>query len=377
MRVEHFVEIDGRRMRLGFTTGTCAALAAGVAARALLSGFFPEEASLITPKGIEVVAEILFPELREGRAACAVRKDAGDDPDVTDGALVQVTVAMRDEPGILIDGGAGVGRVTRPGLDQPVGEAAINSGPRAMIAREVESASREFAYAGGWTVTVAIPGGKDIAKRTFNPELGIVGGLSVIGTSGIVEPMSTRAVVDTFKAEFSMLRAEGETRVLVTPGNYGGAFVRDNHVLSRWPRVKIANYVGEAVDAAAGCGFTDLMLVGHVGKLVKVAGGIMDTHSRVADCRLEMIALQAALAGCDGQKLRTILACTTVDAALDEVSPEMRPVILDALVERMEMYVNRRAKGRLACGVVAFSTAHQLFSTGAGALRLLKNMENG
>lgn len=377
MRAQHYVLVDGRRMRLGFTTGTCAALAAGAAVRALLSGRLPEEAVLTTPKGIKVSTEILLPEMGEDFAACSVRKDAGDDPDVTDGALVRVSVAKRADPGVRIDGGEGVGRVTRPGLDQPVGWAAINSGPRAMITREVEKASREFAYGGGWTVTVAIPGGEDIAKRTFNPELGIVGGLSVIGTSGIVEPMSTRAVVDTFKAEFSMLRAEGETRVLVTPGNYGGAFVREHLALSRWPRVKIANFVGEAVDAAADHGFSELLLVGHVGKLVKVAGGVMDTHSRVADCRLELVALQAALAGCDVKTLRAVLACATVDAALDEVTPEARPAILDGLVERMEMYVARRARGRLACGAAAFSTAHALFSTGAGALELLKNMENG
>ena len=195
MAFEHYVQSGGKRLRCGFTTGTCAALAAAGAARLLLTGKAPETVSLVTPKGISVEVPLEQCAWTESRAVCAVRKDAGDDIDVTDGLLIFAAVEFSREPGIAIDGGEGVGRVTKPGLDQPVGAAAINHVPRQMIRAALEDVCGALCCQRGLRVTISVPGGAEIAAKTFNPNLGIVGGISILGTSGIVEPMSMQAPV--------------------------------------------------------------------------------------------------------------------------------------------------------------------------------------
>ncbi|MCD8139938.1 MAG: cobalt-precorrin-5B (C(1))-methyltransferase CbiD [Planctomycetaceae bacterium] len=375
MRLNHFTEIDGRQLRFGYTTGTCAALAAAAAARMLLTGVAPETVSLVTPKGIPVTVDTVAPELRDDAAVCGVRKDAGDDPDVTDGLVVVATVRRTAGPGISIDGGEGVGRVTRPGLDQPVGAAAINSGPRRMIVRELVQVAAEHGYGGGWSVVIAVPGGDTVAARTFNSELGVVGGLSIIGTSGIVEPMSSRAILDTIRTELKVIRSEGAETVVLTPGNYGEAYVRSHPHLCTWPRVKCSNHIGEAVDAAVGLRFSGVIVAGHVGKMVKLAGGVMDTHSRVADCRLEMVALHAALVGAESRVVRELLGCATVDAALDALGDALRPAVMDAMVERMELYLRRRVRERVPVGALVFSHLYGTLGLGRTAGGLLGDTE--
>lgn len=372
MAFEHFVARAGQSLRLGFTTGTCAALAAGAAARMLLGGKTAVSASLVTPKGIPVETPLHDVSLTGGEASCAVKKDAGDDPDVTDGVLVYATVAKRAGAEIVIDGGDGVGRVTRAGLDQPPGAAAINSVPRKMITQEVDKVRDEFGYDGGLSIVVSIPGGREIAAGTFNPHLGIVGGISVIGTSGIVEPMSTRAVLDTIRVEMNVLREDQAGDIILTPGNYGENFLRGCPELTGRPYVKCSNFIGDALDIAGAMGFSGVLVVGHIGKLIKLSGGIMDTHSRVADCRLELLALHAALAGMDAESIRAVLTAATVDDGLSMLGDGAARVAED-IVQRAEAYVTRRAAGAFRTGVVMFSNRFGLTVASKGAGSLLQS----
>ncbi len=368
-------------MRTGYTTGCCAALAAGAAARMLLSGTAAAEATLRTPAGVRVTVPLRDVFVGADEARCAVVKDAGDDPDATNGVLVFATVRRAAARGVGIDGGPGVGRVTRPGLDQPVGAAAINSVPRRMIAEAVREACEETGCdfnedggGGGFSVVISIPGGEEIAARTFNPRLGIVGGLSVIGTTGIVEPMSTRAVVDTLRAELSMLRAEGADGVILTPGNYGEAFLRDCPAVALRPHAVCSNFVGEALDEAGRLGFGSVLLVGHFGKFVKLAGGVMDTHSRSADCRMELLALGAALAGADAAVVRRVLDAATVDDGLESLGG-LRAAAVAALLARAEAHCARRIGAGADVGVVVFSNRFGLLGRSAGAERILSRWE--
>ena len=214
-----------------------------------------------------------------------------------------------------MDGGKGIGRVTRPGLSCPVGSAAINPVPRAMIEEAVAGVCRECREPCGIKVIISIPDGERLAKKTYNPRLGIEGGLSVLGTSGIVEPMSEKALLHSIELELKMAASAGRRYVLISPGNYGEDFSRKTLGLNTEYSVKCSNYIGETVDFAAQFGFRGLLLVGHAGKLVKLAAGVMNTHSRVADCRMETLAAHAALFGADRQIVRSILDCITTDEA--------------------------------------------------------------
>ncbi len=347
-------EVEAKRLRLGFTTGTAAALAAAAATRFLLGGVRAATESLTTPSGIVVEAEISELQLTpEGGASCQVTKDAGDDPDVTNGLSIVARVWKRDQPGVGVDGGAGVGRVTKAGLDQPVGAAAINSRPRAQIAAAVNRVAGSFAYQGGLAVLLEIPGGEEVAKRTFNPQLGIVGGLSILGTSGIVEPMSTRAVVETMALEMKMHRAGGHGDLLLVPGNYGLGFAQGLtgiaagfSELAGWPKIVSANFFGEAIDLAKREGFRRVLLLGHLGKLIKISGGIMDAHSRVADARLELLALHAALSGADRALLEEVLVEPTVDAGMALIrAAGLGEAVAESILRRIDRYLSRRWGG--------------------------------
>ena len=212
--------VGGKMLRCGYTTGSCAAAAAKAAAAALLTGVFPDAVEIRTPKGPLLTLDVRDPSVSDSGCRCAIQKDSGDDPDITNGVLVYATVA-KTEAGITIDGGEGVGRVTRPGLDQPPGAAAINSVPRQMIRDAVSGVAEGAGYAGGLSVVIDIPDGRRLAQKTFNPHLGIEGGISVLGTSGIVEPMSDEALAESIRVEIRVLAEKQKDAILITLGNYG------------------------------------------------------------------------------------------------------------------------------------------------------------
>ena len=337
-------------MKYGFTTGSCAAAASGAAAYMLLTGKTKTDITVETPSGRIFKAAILDIKRSENSVSCAVRKTAGDDPDITDGALIYSEVSIR-ESGFSIDGGKGVGRVTRPGLDQPVGAAAINHVPREMIEKEVREVCSFAGYSGGLKIIISVPEGERLAEKTFNPKLGIAGGISILGTSGIVEPMSERAFIETIRLELKQKRAEGERRAVISPGNYGREFMKKSYGFDLDRSVKCGNFIGLTVDMAKEEGFAELLLVGHIGKLIKVAGGIMNTHSREADCRMEILASLGLLCGADGGTARSILRCALTDEAveiLDEAG--IKQAVMNMAVERICGNLERRTeKMKIEC----------------------------
>ena len=356
-------------MRYGFTTGSCAAAASKAAAYMLLSGRKKKKITIETPKGIPYTAELLEICRGEGEVSCAVRKDGGDDPDVTSGALIgaKVTYGRTDEFQITVEGGHGVGRVTRPGLDQPVGNAAINHVPREMIVREVTQVCQLLDYKGTLEIEIFVPEGEELAAHTFNPRLGITGGISILGTSGIVEPMSSRALLDTIRVELRQRRALGFDYVAVSPGNYGLDFMRKRYGYDLDRSVKCSNFIGETVDMAVGEGFHRLLLTGHIGKLIKIAGGIMNTHSREADCRLELLCAFAAKQGVEPELLRAILECTTTSQALQILEKSgRREAVMAYAMERILWYLDRRAQGKLEIDCIMFENEYGELASSKG-----------
>lgn len=349
-------------MRYGFTTGSCAAAAAKAAAYMLLSGRQKNTITIETPKGIPYTAEILEITRGEKAVQCAVRKDGGDDPDITSGALIYAEVSLTDhtrtqatDTRIHIDGGIGVGRVTKPGLDQPVGNAAINHVPREMIAKEVLEVCDLMDYKGNLQVIISVPEGEAIAKQTFNPRLGIVGGISILGTSGIVEPMSNQALLDTIRVELNQRRAEGFDYIAVAPGNYGLDFMKKAYGYDLDKSVKCSNFIGVTIDMAVECGFTRMLLTGHIGKLIKVAGGIMNTHSKEADCRMELLSAFAIHEGAGADVAAKILDCVATEEAvrlLREAGKQQE--VMDYAMERIMFYLNKRAGGRMQIDCIMY-----------------------
>lgn len=357
-KFEHYIRSGRRLLRCGYTTGTCAALGAAGAARLLLTGRAPESVGLRTPMGIVVEVAPRFCRATADGAECAIVKDGGDDVDATTGLPVIATVTLcPDAPRtVTINGGAGVGRVTKPGLDQPVGAAAINHVPRQMITEALLREADAVGYGGGFAVVISIDGGAEAARRTFNPHIGVDGGLSVLGTSGIVEPMSQQALLDTLQLEIHQAALKSR-RLILAPGNYGLDYLA-SHLpeLREIPIVKISNFVGEALDMAAAEQFGELLLVGHVGKLVKLAGGIMNTHSKQADCRTELFCAHAAICGADAATCRALLDAATTDACLDIlVEAGLKAPVMASLLDAVQAHLDRRAAGAFEVGAVLFS----------------------
>ena len=371
MSFEHYIRSGTRLLRCGYTTGTCAALAAAGAVQLLLTGESPAVLCVTTPRGWPVELEPEFCRMEGGTALCTVRKDAGDDPDVTDGMRICAAVT-KTERGIEIDGGTGVGRVTKPGLDQPVGAAAINTVPRRMIRETAEKLCRACGYTGGLQIVISALDGEKIAEKTFNPRLGIVGGISILGSSGVVEPMSERAIVDTTALEIRQAAAGGAGRLILLPGNYGLDYLtRELRELEKVPRAKCSNFIGEAIDAARLEGFGEVLLVGHVGKLIKLAGGIMNTHSKTADCRRELFVCHAALCGADTETCRALMAEVTTEGCLTVLARAgLRERVMESLLYAIQERLSRRA-GEMKIGALLFSSEAGFLGLTEGAAELL------
>ena len=377
MAFEHYIRSGKKLLRCGYTTGTCAALAVQGAAVLLLSGEAPCTLSLDVPGGltVEVTPRSCF--LQDGdTAVCSVEKDAGDDVDMTDGLEIVATVRRADTPGAAIDGGPGVGSVTKPGLDQPVGVAAINRVPRRMIQEQALAVCRTYGYSGGLQFTITVPGGEEIACRTFNPRLGVEDGISILGTSGIVEPMSQQAMIDTIELELRQA-AENNTRLILTPGNYGADFLH----FQGWdalgvPVVKCSNFLGDALDAAAGLTFQEVLLVGHIGKLVKVAGGVMNTHSRYADCRGEIFCAHAALCGANQTLCRALMDAATADACIELLDGTgLRQRVMESILTAIQRHLDCRGEGAYQIGAVLFSNRFGLLGNTKNAKTILRSWQ--
>ena len=369
---EYYVTKNNKRLRCGFTTGTCAAAAAKAAAIAMITGSIPSHVEIDTPKGIRLDLEVTGKFEGQG-AVCTVIKDSGDDPDVTDGMPVCSLVTPIEDEEIIIDGGEGVGRVTRPGLWQQVGEAAINKVPRQMITTELARLREDFDVKGGFRAEVILPRGRELAERTFNPRLGIEGGLSVLGTSGIVEPMSEEAIIESIRLELKQKRNQGKKSIIITPGNYGADFVRELIDIRDEEIVKCSNYVGMTIDILNELEYEEVLFISHIGKFVKVAGGIMNTHSREADSRMEILAAAGIMAGLAREDAARVLSCINTDDGLSVLKEKgfMEPA-MEILADKIDFYLNNRSYGRFKSGAIVFSNRYGILCKCGDADELIK-----
>lgn len=368
--LDHYIQVGQKKLRCGYTTGTCATATALASAMALTQGTAPPVVTVDTPSGIPVDLELLSTERGEDFAISAVLKDSGDDPDITRGARIEGKVSWQNAPGITIQGGQGVGKVTQPGLDQPVGAWAINSVPRAMITQALTPYLPEGDR--GFLVEISIPEGETLAKRTFNPRLGILGGLSILGTSGIVRPMSEEALMDSIRLELSILRARGVEHLILTPGNYGEDFSEKVLCLPPDHTALCSNYIGFAIDCGVQQGFSSLLFVGHLGKLSKVAAGTMQTHSKYADPRREVFCTHAALAGGDRALVTALYGCVTADATIPLLQEAgILEETMVSMAKAMEDHLRHRA-GEMEIGALFFSNHYGILGQTPGAETLVE-----
>ena len=376
---DFYVIKNNKKLRMGYTTGSCAAGAAKGAAEMLLGGSIIREISLMTPKGILLHLELHDITIENNAVTCAVRKQAGDDPDTTDGVLVYAKVEkVSGKREWIVDGGIGVGRVTKPGLSQKVGEAAINPVPRSMICRELEEAADRYQYEGNLKATISVPDGEKIAAKTFNPRLGIKGGISILGTSGIVEPMSEKALVDSIRVEMSQRLAQGENYLLVTPGNYGADYLRAHMDLPFEKNMKCSNYVGETIDMAINMGAKGILFISHIGKFVKVAAGIMNTHSHNADARMETLCAAAIRCGCTLECAREVLDCNTTDEALQVLdSNQILKKTMEEIMRQIQFYLDHHSYHQILLGAVVFSNEYGYLGQTADAGELINKISKG
>ena len=384
---------QGKLMRRGYTTGSCAAAASKAAAVMLLSGEETDSIKLDTPKGIMLTLDILDILRGPGFVRCAIRKDSGDDPDDTNGMLIYATVSFMNaiipeeervmqpqtasveqlDEKVEIWGGIGVGKVTKPGLSCKVGGPAINPVPRKMITQEVLSAMQQFGCEEALRVVISVPDGQAIAPRTFNPRLGIEGGISILGTSGIVEPMSDRALIDTMYTEMDSRKANGDHHLLVFFGNYGADFTRDEMKLDISKAVTCSNFVGELLDYAVLKGFESILIIGHSGKLIKLAQGVMNTHSKYADCRSEFLALQAMFHGASTEIGKEIYQSLTTDEMTKILKREgLFEAVMEEAAKKIDFYMQKRVHGKLKTGAILFSNVYGILGETANAAELLK-----
>ena len=370
-----YVIRENKKLRFGYTTGSCAAAACKAATKILLGKEKMETVELMTPKGILLSLQLEEIKQEESAVICGVRKDGGDDPDTTNGLLIFARVEKCQKPGIQLDGGVGVGRVTRPGLSQEIGEAAINPVPKAMILKVAEEVCQEYDYEGGLKVTIFVPDGEEAAKKTFNPRLGILGGISILGTSGIVEPMSEAALIESIRVEMRQRHAQGEEYILATPGNYGADYLREHMTLPYEKNIKCSNYVGETIDMAVDMGVKGILFVAHIGKFVKIASGIMNTHSHSADARMETIASNAIRAGAPLACAKKILEGTTTDEALDILSEYgFLEKTMEEILSRIQYYLNHRSYSRILLGAVVFNNIYGYLGQTEDAGELIKRI---
>ena len=395
--MNEFVFKNQKKLRCGLTTGTCAAACAQAAMLRLLTGQVLPEVTVRLPESGKNpentrVTLSVYPTEDGG---FATRKDAGDDPDVTNGTEIRAYIQVCDVASVsagafasadgrlYLTGGVGVGRVTKPGLEQAVGQSAINRVPRQMIFDAVQQVLEDFGEEAGaecYLITISVPAGAELAQRTFNPMLGIEGGISILGTTGIVEPMSEAAIVATIETSIRQVLAmeDGDIdrrarRILAVPGNYGQRYVEQQLGLRGVPVVEVSNYIGEAIDLAVSYGATDFLLVGNVGKLVKLAAGIMNTHSRVADGRWEIFAAHLALCGGTRAQVAAMREATTTEEMLTRLEEMgLRAQVMASIMGEIEAHMAHRIRGQMDFGVIVYSERFGRVGETAGAAQLLE-----
>ncbi|EQC00287.1 cobalt-precorrin-5B (C(1))-methyltransferase CbiD [Photorhabdus temperata] len=365
---------NGKQYRKGYTTGSCATAAAKVAALMVLRQQVIDHVSIVTPSGVTLRLNVEQPLIEGQQATAAIRKDGGDDVDATHGMLIFARVTLCDHGEIHLSGGEGVGTVTRKGVGLQVGSAAINRTPRQTIEAAVREAIGPMR---GAEVEIFAPEGEERAKKTYNGKLGILGGISIIGTTGIVTPMSEESWKRSLAIELEMKRAAGAEKVILVPGNHGERFVREQLGLDGQLVVTMSNFVGYMLQEAVRLGFRHIMLVGHPGKLVKVAAGIFHTHSHIADGRIETLIAYLALMGAPQALLLEVNRCDTTEAAMELIAEYGLQAVYDRIAERIcermsEML--RFAVNPPRCDAIMFSFDNQILGASRPLNDILEEM---
>ncbi|MBM7623610.1 cobalt-precorrin-5B (C(1))-methyltransferase CbiD [Sporohalobacter salinus] len=353
---ESYIERGGKKMRRGYTTGTAAAGAAMAAAKILYSDQAVDVVKVDTPAEIVVDLKISETKIKEDRVSCTVIKDGGDDPDITDGIEIVAEVSKIDS-GVEIEGGSGVGKVTKPGLAVEVGEPAINPVPKEMI---INSVQKVLPPETGAKVEIKVPEGKELADNTLNPRLGIEGGISILGTTGIVEPMSKEAYRESLVVAIDQALAEDNRQLVFIFGNYGKRMAERMGVpTNQW--VKMSNFVGYMLDQAAQKGIEQIILLGHVGKLIKVGAGIFNTHSSVADARLEIVAAYTASLGGSQQLIQEILSANTAEDTIQILrKANLAEDVFRLLAKRVVARAEEKVDHKIEFGAVLFSMKQEI-----------------
>ncbi|MGL5754417.1 MAG: cobalt-precorrin-5B (C(1))-methyltransferase CbiD [Paraclostridium sp.] len=341
--MEEYVYIDGKKYKRGYTTGSCATGAAKAATYMLLTQLTIESINIDTPKGIPLNLKVENININDNYVECSIQKDGGDDIDATHKMDIYARVEFIDSEDILITGGIGVGTVTKKGLGIDIGEAAINKTPRAMIDKEVRKILGEKR---GIKVTIFAPEGETVAKKTFNPRLGIVGGISIIGTTGIVEPMSDEGWKKSLSIELEMKKAQGLDKIILVPGNHGEMFIRETLGIDMKYVVRTSNFIGYMLKEAQRIGFNKILMAGHLGKYVKIAGGIFNTHSKVADARNEILIANLAIMNAPFELIKKVDQCVTTEEFIEILNDEydeykkIYNILSNKCKERIDIYLN-------------------------------------
>lgn len=346
-----YIELDGKIWKRGYTTGVCAAAAAKAAILTMVKGEKVNEVIITTPKGIKLTITIEECSYIGKEVSCSVIKDAGDDPDVTHKAIIKTTVTLTDDGIIKIIGGEGVGIVTKPGLQVEVGDYAINPGPRALILKSVQEV---LPLGKGALVKISVPDGRRLAQKTLNHVLGIVDGISILGTTGIVEPMSEEAFKNALVPQIEVALATGYRTLIFTPGKIGENIAK-SYSLKSEQIILTSNFIGFMLNEAVRHGVKEVVLFGHIGKLIKLAGGIFYTHSKVADARMDIMAAQAAALGASQESVQKILESVTTEATFPIIQAENIEHIYEILAKRAAQRAMEYTKGSLRVGVVLVS----------------------
>lgn len=354
--LNEFIIKNGKKLRYGYTTGSCATAATKAAALMLKNKEKIETVTIMTPKGWALTLDVVDIEMTESYVKCGIIKDGGDDPDATHGATIYAKVSMGAPlaDGHVIYGGLGVGRVTKAGISVAVGKSAINPTPMKTITSVLDELMAEHYF----DVEVSVPRGVEIGKKTFNPKLGIVGGISIIGTSGIVEPMSESSLKASLVLELSVLRAKGVDRVIFSPGNYGRDFARDCLKINSEHLIKTSNFIGFMIQEAERLGFKKILWIGHLGKMVKVAGGIFNTHSKMADGRMEVLAANVAMVSDNMGLVRQIMDCITTDDAIAYIKEENASQVFDLLAEKISKRSEDKVFNEIEVATILFTNTY-------------------
>ncbi|MDD4377597.1 MAG: cobalt-precorrin-5B (C(1))-methyltransferase CbiD [Eubacteriales bacterium] len=371
--MDKYIVKNGKKLRYGYTTGSCATAVSTAGTIMLITGKRLEDVYIDLPNGEQVIFNISVVEFNDNMVICQTIKDGGDDPDATDGAKIIAKVTFSHDDKNHIRGGEGVGVVTVKGLQCGIGEPAINPTPKKMILQNINKVLQERDCNKKVDVEISVENGREIAKKTYNERLGIIGGISILGTTGIVEPMSEKALVDTIKVLIDKQYSIDKENILISPGNYGEKFCKEYLTLDINKAVKVSNYIGEALDYIKYKGFKKILLVGHTGKLVKIAAGIMNTHSSYADGRMEVIGVHSAIEGASQETIEKIMKSITTDEAFDIIKDkEYYFRVKDRIMEKVLYHLNYRLKNDVDIEVVMFTTDKNHIIMSDNAKELIK-----